>query len=40
MDEEFSGNAILQILANGNVLILDSVTDVALCIVSEHLRQK
>jgi hypothetical protein len=30
MDKEFNDNAILQILANGNVLLLDSVTDVAL----------
>ena len=30
MGEEFSENAILQILANGNVLMLDAVTDVAL----------
>ena len=30
MDQEFQENAILQILANGNVLLLDSVTDVAL----------
>ena len=30
MQEEFMDNAILQILANGNVLLLDSVTDVAL----------
>lgn len=30
MDDEFCENAILQILANGNVLLLDSVTDVAL----------
>jgi len=30
MDEEFTGNAILQILANGNVLLLDSVTVAAL----------
>ncbi len=30
MDEEFLENAILQILANGNVLLLDAVTDVAL----------
>lgn len=30
MDAEFQDNAILQILANGNVLLLDSVTDVAL----------
>jgi len=30
MDEEFQEYAILQILANGNVFLLDSVTDVAL----------
>jgi len=30
MDAEFQENAILQILANGNVLLLDSVTDIAL----------
>lgn len=30
MDEEFQENAILQILADGNLLSLDSVTDVAL----------
>lgn len=30
MDEEFSENAILQILANGNILLLDAVTGVAL----------
>jgi len=30
MDEEFMENAILQILANGNVLLLDAVTDAAL----------
>ena len=30
MEEEFIENAILQILAHGNVLLLDSVTDVAL----------
>lgn len=30
MDEEFQENAILQILANGNIFLLDSVTDVAL----------
>jgi hypothetical protein len=30
MDAEFQENAILQILANGNVLKLDAVTDVAL----------
>jgi len=30
MDDEFTENAILQILANGNVLKLDEVTEVAL----------
>jgi len=30
MDAEFQENAILQILANGNVFLLDSVTEVAL----------
>jgi hypothetical protein len=30
MDEEFTENTILQILANGNVLRLDGVTEVAL----------
>ena len=30
MDAEFQENAILQILANGNVFLLDSVTDEAL----------
>ena len=30
MDDEFSENAILQILANGNVFLLDAVTEVAL----------
>ena len=30
MDEEFQEYAILQILANGNIFLLNSVTDVAL----------
>jgi hypothetical protein len=30
MDEEFTSNVVLQILANGNVLLIDSVTDAAL----------
>ena len=30
MHDEFTENAILQILANGNILLLDAVTDVAL----------